>query len=103
MLVSRGQPTSSSLPVGEKWSGEEPLISWCSAPHDNWGHKELFRPVQKISLFPVAKVKKLESVGRQKNFFGVKLFGHKYTDVLQTASRQMPTAQRMASSLETRP
>ena len=27
----------------------------------------LFRPVQKISLFPVAKVKKLESVG--KNFF----------------------------------
>ena len=40
---SRGQPTSSSLPVGEKWSGEEPLIYWCSAPHDNWGHKELFR------------------------------------------------------------
>ena len=63
----------------------------------------LYRPVQKISLFPVAKVKKLESVGRQKIFFGVKLFGHKYTDVLQTASRQMPTAQRMASSLETRP
>ena len=44
-VVSRGQPTSSSLPVGEKWSGEEPLISWCSAPHDNWGHKELFRIV----------------------------------------------------------
>ena len=44
-LVSWGQPTSSSLPVGEKWSGEVPLISWCSAPHDNWGHKELFKIV----------------------------------------------------------
>ena len=41
-LVSRRQPTSSSLPVGEKWSGEVPLISWCS---DNWWHKELFRIV----------------------------------------------------------
>ena len=29
------------------------------------------RPVQKISLFPVAKVKKLESVGRQKFFWGL--------------------------------
>ena len=41
MLVSLCQPTSSSLPVREKWSGEVPLISWCSAPHDNWGHKEI--------------------------------------------------------------
>ena len=65
--------------------------------------KKLFLGQSKKYLFPVAKVKKIR-VGRSaKKFLGVKLFGHKYTDVLQTASRQMPTAQRMASSLETRP
>ena len=33
-VVSRGQPT---------------FISWCSAPHDNWGHKELFSSGRDLS------------------------------------------------------